>query len=111
MVPDIISSKAPGESGNWVDGQTFTVNIDGLSYGTYTFNITVVDLDGNTISDTVSVSVIDVTTEEDSTANDSLTKLIIGGVAGVVGLVGITVMVLIKRRKSLIPKINKEMKK
>ncbi|MBW1784770.1 MAG: hypothetical protein JRL30_29005, partial [Deltaproteobacteria bacterium] len=107
----ITNNSVEFESGNWIDGQTFTVNVDGLSYGTYTFNLTVVDLDGNCASDIVIVNVIDDTTEEDSTANDSLTKLIIGGVAGVVGLVGITVMVLIKRRKSLIPKINKEIKK
>ncbi|KKL86255.1 hypothetical protein LCGC14_1946560, partial [marine sediment metagenome] len=47
------------DSGTWVDGQTFTVDVDGLSCGTYTFNITVVDIDGNSVSDIVIVTVVD----------------------------------------------------
>jgi len=49
------------ESGNWVvDGQTFTVDVDGLSYGTYTYVITVYDVDGNFAMDTVIVNVNEV---------------------------------------------------
>ena len=47
------------EAGNWVDGQTFTVDVDGLSYGTYTYVITVYDVDSNFATDTVIVIVGD----------------------------------------------------
>ncbi|MBA7591623.1 hypothetical protein ES708_33783 [subsurface metagenome] len=91
------------ESGNWIDGQVFTIDIDGLAIGEYTYVITIYDIDGNTVSDTVIVSVKDDTfaddTEKDSTVKDSLTRLVIIGVGGFVGLIGITMMVLIKRRR------------
>ncbi len=47
------------EVGKWRDGQSFTVRLDSLTYGIYTFNLTVEDSDGNNASSVVVVNVLD----------------------------------------------------
>ena len=66
------------ESGNWIDEQTFTIEIDGLSYGTYEFNLISVDVDGNKASDIVIVNITDgtiptLTSPADITFNEGST--------------------------------------
>ncbi|MHA2299145.1 MAG: hypothetical protein ACXADA_24210, partial [Candidatus Hodarchaeales archaeon] len=45
------------DSGDWIDGQTFTVNVDGLSAGSYTYTITLNDFAGHQTTDSVTVTV------------------------------------------------------
>lgn len=47
-------------SGLW-DGLSITVSVDGLNPGVYNFTLTVLDDSGNSVTDTVFVSVIDIT--------------------------------------------------
>ena len=47
-------------SGTWTSGVAITLsNIDGLSLGTHTFNITVYDSSGNSYTDTITITVVD----------------------------------------------------
>lgn len=47
---------------DWADTEeTFSHSLDGLLYGTYNFTLAVFDIDGNTMSDTVFVTVFDAT--------------------------------------------------
>ena len=45
-------------SGNWTSNSSITINIDGLLIGSYNYTIVVFDTSGNSVSDTVIVTVV-----------------------------------------------------
>ena len=45
------------DGGTWISGSSISINVDGLSPGVYSYQITVYDLDGLSASDTVTVTV------------------------------------------------------
>ncbi len=57
------------ESGDW-DGTAITIDVDGLSLGTYVYSLTVNDTLGNEASDTVNVFVVDTTNPTINSPND-----------------------------------------
>ncbi|MHA1522651.1 MAG: Loki-CTERM sorting domain-containing protein, partial [Promethearchaeota archaeon] len=90
------------DSGTWVDGQVFTISVDGLAYGIYTFNLTVADVDGNSVSDTVIVNVTDGTnpTTDDTTDDDNGKKRIPGySLELIILCLNLVSLALIKRKK------------
>ncbi|MBN1215131.1 MAG: glycoside hydrolase family 9 protein [Candidatus Lokiarchaeota archaeon] len=56
-------------SGSWSSGNSITINVDGLSIGTYTYICTVSDVDGQTNSDSVAVTVVSITEWQNGDVN------------------------------------------
>lgn len=91
------------QSGNWT-GQPVTADVDGLSLGTYNYTILVFDQSGNTVTDTVIVTVSEeVTTTTTTTTGtetgippDNTILLIALSIAGVVIVI---VIIMIFRRR------------
>jgi hypothetical protein len=96
-------------SGSW-DGSTITIDVDGLSPGVYNYTIVVYDLGGNSVTDTVVVTVNEVvitpTTPTTPTTTPTPTGgvelppeimlLIIGGLGGAVVI--IIIVALLRKR-------------
>ncbi|MHA1927443.1 MAG: DUF7948 domain-containing protein [Candidatus Thorarchaeota archaeon] len=103
------------DSGSW-SGSVITIDVDGLSTGTYNYTIVVTDSSGNTASDTVTVIVtaLTSTTTETSTTSTSATNtttdttpalgdstiIILGSVGAGFGLGAVVVMLLFRKRQS-----------
>ncbi len=66
-------------NGTWTSGDPIVINIDGLSVGSYNYTIVVQDQYGNTITDTVIVTVVEVspttTTSDTGTAGTNTSTL------------------------------------
>ncbi|MHA1390490.1 MAG: DUF4350 domain-containing protein [Candidatus Thorarchaeota archaeon] len=90
------------DSGNW-NGGTISIDIDGLTNGTYAYEITVFDNAGYSVSDIVNVHVTVAPTTPTNTTGDgggvpgNLTTLLIIVAAG--GVVIIIVIVLVMKKK------------
>ena len=63
LLPDTCNVTVDGSlySNTWTSGQGVTINVDGLTYGTYLITFYANDTSGNGISDTVNVTVTDTT--------------------------------------------------
>jgi hypothetical protein len=95
------------DSGSW-DGSAITISVDGLSPGVYNYIIVVYDLGGNSVTDTVIVTVneVAITTTTPTTPTTTPTGgvelppemmlLIIGGLGGVAVI--IIIVILLRRR-------------
>ncbi|MFX1560362.1 MAG: hypothetical protein ACFFBL_07225, partial [Promethearchaeota archaeon] len=95
------------DSGSW-DGSAITIDVDGLSPGVYNYTIVVYDLGGNSVTDTVIVTVNEVITTPTTPTTPTTTPtggvelppeimlLIVGGLGGV--LVIIIIVALLRRR-------------
>ncbi len=110
----------PVKSGAWnSSSEVITISVDGLSLGTYNYTIVVTDIGGNTASDTVIVTVAEVSTTSTTTTTttttetsiptstttstgttpggfDSMIQLVIGGVGAIAVLV--IVFVFLKKK-------------
>ncbi len=81
-------------SGNWISGDSISINVDGLESGTYIFKITVYDLLRNSNSDVVTVTVEPVSTETPVSTTET------GGFVMLISLLSlISVITIMKRRK------------
>ncbi len=79
-------------STSWSSGVAITINVDGLSEGSYSYSITAIDGLGGTYQDTVTITV--------TLAPFPLELImIIGLVIGVIGIVSIISYVIIKKKK------------
>ncbi len=84
--------------GTW-GGSRIIVNVDGFAPGTHTFQITVYDGAGNSAQDSVTVTVLQATTQpQPPTPLDIGTILLIAGVAGAIVVV-IAVAYFLKKRR------------
>ena len=103
----IYKDGAVEDSGPW-DGSAITIDVDGLSPGVYNFTIVVYDLGGNSVTDTVIVTVNEVVTTPTTPTTPTTTPtggaelppeimlLIVGGLGGVVVI--IIIVALLRRR-------------
>ncbi|MHA2370791.1 MAG: hypothetical protein ACXADX_18410, partial [Candidatus Hodarchaeales archaeon] len=87
------------ESSSW-DGGAISINVDGLSDGTYEFQCTAYDYGGNTVADTVLVQVTPTTTSEepDTSAVDENAAFLGGLLIGAGAIVGLGVLLLLLKR-------------
>ena len=75
---EITKDAAPEDSGAW-DGTPISIDIDGLTPGVYVYILTVYDIGGLSISDTVTVTVTDTLDPEiDSPSNIEYEEEILG---------------------------------
>lgn len=71
----ILNNSIQFTSGSWSDNSPITINVDGLSFGTYNFTIVVYDSLGNFRADTVIVIVTEIETTLTSTVIGSSTPI------------------------------------
>jgi parallel beta-helix repeat protein len=95
------------DSGSW-DGSSVTVNVDGLAVGEYNFTLVVTDIGGNSVSDTVIVTVTEAeTTPTTSTTTPTSTEeippldpMVIVAVIGIgAAVIVIVIIVVIRKRR------------
>ena len=79
-------------------GSRISLNVDGLPIGTFEFTITVFDMSGNSVTDTVNVTVIPLIQEPDLPMVDWVLLIIIGAVVGGV-IVVIALVYYLKKKK------------
>jgi hypothetical protein len=103
----IYKNGAVEDSGSW-DGSAITIDVDGLSPGVYNYTIVVYDLGGNSVIDTVIVTVNEVVITSTTPTTPTTTPtggvelppeimlLIVGGIGG--AAVIIIIMILLRRR-------------
>ena len=90
------------KSDTWTSGSSIVLSVDGLTIGTYGYVITVYDTSGNSASDTVSVQVTEIPTDnEDDESSNALPKF--GNIEALIGLsalglITLTIVFLRKRR-------------
>jgi len=75
------------DSGVW-DGLPITVNVDGLTAGTYEYKLTVYDGDSNSVSDTVFVFVTTATTTGEGEGNIMTIAISIGSIGVIIIVIG-----------------------
>jgi parallel beta-helix repeat protein len=93
---EILRNGTKTDSGPW-DGSDIEISIDGLDLGNYNFTIVVLDISGNTASDTVMVSVVDTTTSPPADFQFQLIAILGIGIGfGVV--ISVIVFVIIRKR-------------
>jgi ABC-type transport system substrate-binding protein len=94
-------------STTWTSGVAITINVDGLSTGTYDYSITAIDGLGESYQDTVTITV---TLSPPPTFPPELI-IVIGLIIGIIGIISIISYVRIKKKKTLKPKRIEEPKR
>jgi len=83
----------------WTSGNAINYNIpNGFSPGVYTYNITFTDESGNSISDTVTVTIVD---DDDEPPGGAIPfeLIIIASVIGGGAVIGVAVVVFMRRKR------------
>jgi parallel beta-helix repeat protein len=95
---EIESNGSVVTSGTWA-GSRIIYSLDGLSLGTYSFELTVYDGSGNSASDSVTITILDVPEAEEDLApvDPMMLLLIVGGIGGIIVIVAVAYF-LKKRR-------------
>ncbi|XOB40764.1 MAG: PKD domain-containing protein [Candidatus Nealsonbacteria bacterium] len=91
------------DSGTWTSGVAITINVDGLTVGSYNYTIVVTDAFGNMVSDTVWVTVEDDIIPDDIPPDDTTPDLGIIILLILVSLIGAAsiaaIVIFLKRRQ------------
>jgi len=83
-------------SGAW-NGSQFTVDVDGLSPGVYNYTLVVTDFGGNSVTDTVLVTVLEATTTTATTEpGDIMLILVLSGVG--IAIVALVIIVVLRKK-------------
>ncbi len=86
------------ESDDWA-GSRITVIVDGLAVGSFEYSVTVFDNTGNSVTDTVNVTVIPLVQQPPLPVIDWVLLIIIGAVVGAVIIV-IFLVYFLKKKKT-----------